>query len=78
MIKIIKKTRLKELLLREKLFLNPKLGNLTYNELIELYKKEHTKLNDIANRIKRIQITYDTMKKANGGSLKDYKRKTKE
>ena len=77
MIKIIRKSRLKELLMREKLFLNEKLGNPSYVELIELYKQKQLQLNDIAIRIKRIQATYDTITKNNGVSLRDYKRKSK-
>jgi hypothetical protein len=77
MIKIIRTKRLKELLLREKLFLNEKLDNPTYQELIELYKKKQEELNGIARRIKGAQKTYDTLVKSNGRNLKEYKRRSK-
>lgn len=77
MFKIINKVRHDELVMREKLFLNPNSDNPSYEELVEIHDRKLDEIKDIQIRLKNMRQTFTTIMKQNGRTLRQYKKKSK-
>lgn len=72
-----KSRKIKELETRLQALENPKLGNLSYEQLIILRKQLMNEINDVMNRLRTIECTHKTLLGTKGRNIKEYNKKNK-
>lgn len=72
-----KSRKIKELEEKLKALENPKLGNLSYEQLIILRKQLMNEINDVMNRLRIIERTHKTLTNDRGRNIGEYNKKNK-